>query len=153
MIPISILKAYFDALAPRVQATKAILVRNETELAQKIKQITAGELFLVVVVPSSDTSAMDNDNILEKEQVIVYAVKKVSHRDQDDTDMLADMLATQVCITAVKTMLYADAENHSAAYHQYIKRIDFNRMHTDPEYNYFECDGYSLSFVLTSPGF
>jgi hypothetical protein len=34
-----------------------------------------------------------------------------------------------------------------------IKRVDFSRMHTDPEYKYFECDGYSISFELTTPGF
>lgn len=150
---ISDYKAYWAAMATRVNATQSVLVRTEPEMAQKIKNIDAGELFLVAVVPSSDTSARDIDNILEKEMIIVYALMKVSHKEQDDTDMLNDMGIAQECITAVKTYLKEDFENHEAFLHQYIKRIDFSRMHTDPEYQYMGCDGYSLSFELTSPGF
>lgn len=153
MIKVNLLKSYFDAMAPRVLATKTILVRNETELAQKIKNITAGEIFLVVVIPSSDTTSRNPDNILEKETIILYAVKKVSHKDQDDTDVINDMIQAQECITAVKDALLEDAGDCDALMHEYLSRLDFNSMHTDPEYNYLECDGYSLSFVLTSPGF
>ena len=153
MIKINLLKSYFDAMAPRVLATKTILVRNETELAQKIKDFANGELFLVVVIPSSDTTARNPDNILEKETIILYAIKKVSHKDQNDTDVISDMIQTQECITAVKDALLDDAGDCDALMHEYISRLDFNSMHTDPEYNYLECDGYSLSFVLTSPGF
>ena len=153
MIKIRIFKSLWDSMAVRVDATKAILVRDETELAQKIKGIDSGELFLVVVIPSSDTSARDNDNILEKETVIVYCVMKVSHSNQDDADVLDCMEITQDCITALKNCLLEDAENCDSEYHTFIKRIDFNRLHTDPEYNYLGCDGYSLSLVFTSPGF
>ena len=153
MIKVNLLKSYFDAMAPRVLATKTILVRSEPELAQKIKNITAGELFLVVVIPSSDTTARNHDNILEKETVILYALKKVARRNQDDADVISDMIQTQECITAVKDALLDDAGDCDALMHEYISRLDFNSMHTDPEYNYLECDGYSLSFVLTSPGF
>jgi len=153
MIKINLLKSYFDALAPRVQATQCIFVRNETELAQKIKSIAGGELFLVVVIPSSDTTARNHDNILEKETIILYALKKVAHRNQDDNDVITDMIQTQDCITAVKDALLDDAGDCDAFMHEYINRIGFNSLHTDPEYNYLECDGYSLSFVLTSPGF
>lgn len=153
MIKVNLLKSYFDAMAPRVLATKTILVRNETELAQKIKDFANSELFLVVVIPSSDTTARNTDNILEKETIILYAVKKVSHKDQDDTDVISDMIQAQDCITAVKDALLDDAGDCDVPMHEYISRLDFNSMHTDPEYNYLGCDGYSLSFVLTSPGF
>jgi len=153
MIKISVLKAYFDSMANRIQATKSILVRNETELAQKIKQVTAGELFLVVVIPSSDTRERDKDNILEEETLILYTVMKVDRANQIDADIVTGMELTQDCITALKSQLYADATNSNATYHRFIERIDFNRMHTDPEYNYLGCDGYSLSFILTSTGF
>ena len=153
MIKVNLLKSYFDAMAPRVLATKTILVRNETELAQKIKDFANGELFLVVVIPSSDTTARNSDNILEKETIILYAIKKVSHKDQDDADVISDMIQTQECITAVKDALLEDAGDCDALMHEQLSRLDFNSMHTDPEYNYLGCDGYSLSFVITSPGF
>lgn len=153
MMKISDFNTYWDAMATRVNATKCILVRTEPEMAQKIKNIDANELFLVAVVPSSDTQSRDIDNIMEKEMVIVYALMKVSHKEQNDADMVNDMGISQECITAIKTSLMEDSENHEAFLHQYIKRIDFSRMHTDPEYNYMECDGYSLSFELISPSF
>lgn len=153
MIKIKDFKAYWDAMATRTGASKCVLVRTEAEMAQKIKGIVAGELFLVVVIPSSDTVSRDNDNIMEKETVIVYAIKKVSRKDQTDSIVLDEMEQTQNCISMIKYFLHSDAETHDAAYHALIKYIDFNRLHTDPEYNYFECDGYSLSFALTTPGF
>ena len=153
MIRIKDFKAYWDAMSTRIGASRCILVRTETELAQKIKAISAGELFLIAVIPSSDTVARDNDNIEEKETVIVYALKKISRKDQTDAIMLDEMEQTQNCISNVKYNLFSDAETHDAPYHALIKYIDFNRLHTDPEYNYFECDGYSLSFALTTPGF
>lgn len=140
-------------MAARVGATRCILVRNETELAQKIKSMVNRELFLVAVIPSSDTTARNDDNILEKEMVILYALKKVSHKEQNDEDVINDMELTQDCITDIKTNLLSDAQDDDADYHHIIKRVDFSRMHTDPEYNYFECDGYSVSLELTTPGF
>jgi len=140
-------------MCSRVSATQCILVRDETELSKKIKSINNKELFLVVVIPSSDTAMVNYDNILEKETIIVYVLKKVSHKDQNDTDVLNDMIQAQECITAIKNALHADANNCDAYLHDHISRIDFNRLHTDPEYNYLESDGYSLSFVLTTPGF
>ncbi len=153
MMRIDLFKAYWDAMAIRVEASRAMLVRDESELAQKIKQVEGAELILVTVIPSADSAAMNTDNILEREMVIVYALKKVSHRDQDDADILADMLQTQECITRVKQNLLADAIDCDADYHEYISRVDFGKIHTDPEYNYLGCDGYSISFQLNSPGF
>lgn len=153
MIKIKDFKAYWDAMATRTGASKCVLVRTESEMAQKIKGIVANELFMVVVIPSSDTVSRDNDNIMEKETVIVYALKKVSRKDQTDISMLDDQEQTQNCISTIKYLLLSDAETHDADYHALIKYIDFNRLHTDPEYNYLECDGYSISFALTTTGF
>ena len=153
MIKVNLLKSYWDAMAARVGAAQTINVRTEGELAQKIKSIKAGDLFLVAVFPSADSSARNFDNILETELIIVYALKKVSRRDQKDEDIIADMLETQLCITAVKNCMLADATNCDAYMHEYLSRVDFNKIHTDPEYRYLECDGYSISFPISSTGF
>lgn len=153
MMRIQIFKSYWDEMANKVFATQAFLVRSESELAQKIKDVEAGILFLVVVVPSSDTSALNAENIIEKETVVVYAMQKVDRANQNDADMLNSMVYTQDCITNIKSNIYNDATNCNSNYHQYMSRIDFNRLRTDPEYNYFGCDGYSLSLTITSPGF
>lgn len=153
MIRIDKLNLYWKRMSNRVAATQAILVRDESELAQKIKNIINGEMFLVVVIPSSDTRARNSDNIQELELVIVYALKKVAHKDQNDTDVINDMIQTQECITKIKGFLLDDSTNCDAIDHDMISKIDFNKIHTDPEYNYLGCDGYSISLQLTTDGF
>lgn len=153
MISITLYKQLWDAVAQAIGANQAILVRTEGEFAQKIKSIDDGVLLLIVVVPSSDTDARNLDNIIENETIIVYVVKKVNHKDQDDADMVADMVQTQNAVTAVKDYLYDHATDCDATFHKILKRIDFNQMRTDPEYNYMGTDGYSVSVPLTTPGF
>lgn len=153
MISVALYKQLWDAVALSIGASEAILVRTEGELAQKIKSIEHANLLLIAVIPSSDTTARNNDNILENETIIVYCVKKVSHKDQDDTDMMTDMVETQNAVTAVKDYLHDHATDCDATFHNILKKMDFNQMRTDPEYRYFECDGYSLSVPLTTNGF
>jgi hypothetical protein len=31
-----------------------------------------------------------------------------------------------------------------------MRRLDLNKLHTEPEYNYLGCTGWSLSFLLKS---
>ncbi len=36
---------------------------------------------------------------------------------------------------------------------QLMSRLDLNRMHIDPEYNYYGCNGWSLSFNLQTASY
>lgn len=154
MTDIKIYRDYWLSVKARITSIKhVILVRTEAELKVKVAKIPNDEIFLVLVVPSSDTSAPDFDNIREKETAIVYALKKVARSNQTEVSEVDDMQQMQQLIRSIKDMMLADAENCANAYHDLVKEIDFSRMHTDPEFNFLESDGYSISFVLTTQGF
>lgn len=153
MIPIDEYRGYWAKMVARVNAKVAILVRDESEFSQYVKNLPPGETYLIAVIPSTDSDARNTDAILEKETVVVYAVRKVDRTNQTELDIMDTMKVTQLAIKNIKTMLLWDATNCSAEYHEMMKRIAFGSFHTDPEYNYFGMDGYSLSFEITTPGF
>ena len=133
--------------------TRVILVRSEDELRDKIATIKTKEPFLVVVIPSSDTDSPDHDNIRERETCIIYLLIKVSRQNQTEKDIEADQIFTQVKISALKSFMLADAQDGTHPHIEMLRQIEFSSMHTDPEYNYLGCDGYSLSFTLITKGF
>ena len=154
MINISLYKEFWLDVKSRIQGiSRVILVRTEEELRDKIKAIGNKELFLVVVVPSSDTTSRDHDNIRERETCIIYVLVKVARANQTEEGSVSDMILTQDNISAIKHLMLVDSDNHTSTYHSILEEIDFSSMHTDPEYQYLECDGYSISFTLTTKGF
>jgi len=158
MIAIRIYKAYWESIATRILAAlnytiTPLFVRTELELTKKIKEIADQDHIMVVVIPSSDTTSVNYDNIKEKETGIVYALKKTHRGNENDEDALTTMDETQQIITKIKELMLDDAQDCDAEYHQLMKDLDFNRMHTDPEYEFLGCDGYSVSFIIQTNGF
>lgn len=154
MTDIKLYRDYWLTIKARILGIRSVLlVRTEAEMKSKVGLLAPEEIFMVIVVPSADTSAPDFDNIHEKETAIVYAMKKVARVNQTDESAVDDMQVMQQVIRSIKQLMLADAENHGSPFHRLLKEIDFSRMHTDPEYNFLESDGYSISFVLTTKGF
>lgn len=154
MIHIRTYQAYWLAMATRISnLSRVIFVRSEDELAAKIKDVADGEQVLIAVIPSAETFAGDYDNIREKESGFVYSLIKVSRNNMNDDDEVTAMESTQNTIEAIKRTMLSDAANCESQYHSLMKNMDFNRMRTDPEYNFLGCDGYSLSFQFVGNGF
>lgn len=154
MIGIANYRKYWVEMGDRLgDIDVTLFARTEEELARKIKDIEDGALILVAVVPSADTIALDLDAISEIETGIIYSLVKVSRNNQDMLDEVNAMEKSQLQINGIKKMLLWDATHCESEWHQLISRINFNKMHTDPEYNVYGCDGYSLSFQLFTPGF
>lgn len=154
MIGIAKYRKYWVEMGDRLgDFDVTLFARTEEELARKIKDVEDGALILVAVVPSSDTIALDLDAISEIETGIIYSLVKVSRNNQDMWDEVNAMEKSQLQINGIKNMLMWDATHCESEWHQMISRINFNKMHTDPEYNVYGCDGYSLSFQLFTPGF
>ena len=154
MIRISDYRDYWVNVMERLPIIKRVVfARTEDELRDRIKKIANKEVFLVSVIPSADVFSPDHDNIRERETCIVYILIKVARSNQTESDVITDMQVTQDTITQLKRHLLADSENHDFQYHQFLKEIDFAGMHTDPEFNYLECDGYSISFKLITNNF
>lgn len=153
MMPIDDFRAFWVIMATRISINRAYLVRDESELSLYIKTVESLEIFMIVVIPSADSNASNADNILEQETVVVYVMRKCDRSNENDASAIDTMMVTQNAISAIKRLLLSDSNTESSPFHDMTKRIDFGKFHTDPEYNYFGCDGYSLSFPVITPGF
>ena len=124
--------------------------RSEAELSKIVKDIS--DFNLIGIIPSSDTDEHSFNNITETDTVVLYVLKPVGDGDRDLEDTTDQEIAQDI-IAGIKERLYYIAEHCEHALHQTIMELNFGSMHTDPEYNYMGCDGYSLSFTLKTNWF
>lgn len=155
MTDVNFLSTYYTSVRDRLitagfAVDKLFLVRSESELSGDIKNLPAGEFFMAVVIPGSDTRAMNIDNVKEHENWLVYALEKRDIKDETHPLRITNTANQQAVITAIKNMLRADMESRVIPCNI---RPDLNSMHTDPEYRYMGCDGYSVSFKVESDDF
>ncbi len=154
MVRIREFNDYFKGMLVKVPALKSfLLVASESDLANKIRNLSDGDFpLLIVLIPSADSIALDPDNVTEASTCLLYVVRKLIPDASDDVSFLNLMEDTQNIFTAVKLQLATDKANHDTSPH-FMHRMDLNRMHSDPEYNYLGCVGWSLSFNLFNLGF
>lgn len=155
MTDILFIDNYFKSVITRLKNMKLtidkyFLVRSEPELAADIKQLTANEFFLAILIPSSDTKEWNLDNIKENEGWLIYALEKSDRKAITQETRLSSVALQQRIITIIKQMLRADVENRTIPCNI---RPDFDSMHTDPEGNFHGCEGYSVSFRVESNDF
>jgi hypothetical protein len=155
MIPVRKYKALWDFIASQVTAIKTVfMVDDETELAVKIKEVEDKRIILVVVTPSSDLNAADEDNFGDIDSCIIYVIMKIDIRNESDDDSMDERELTQNTMTAVRSLMFdlegkcdgSDASN-------IMKQIVRGKQHIDRERNYLGCNGYSLSFGVKTNGF
>jgi len=152
MIRIRTYKTYFDSIKTRITNIDTVfIVSHQDQLANKIREVAAGEIILIVIVPSADTNAADVNNIMENNTGIIYLLKKIDITNMTDDLFVDEMEETQDIMTAIKTMMTDDASDHQA--NHFMHYFEPNGMHTDPEYNYLGCNGWSLSFNIVNKGF
>ena len=153
MIKIRDLKNYFDSCNSRIDAiTKVCMVSTENQLVKKIDDFEETDIVLLVIIPSSDTKGKDVDNIVESETIIMFVIGKIDPSSEDDEDFIDNMEIFQNAVTDLKKLMIADKQDTESGCHL-MKGLDLNSIHTDPEYNYLGCNGYSLSCNITSHGF
>lgn len=130
------------------------MVDDETELAGKIKEVDDRSIILVVVTPSSDINAANEDNFGDIDSCIIYVIMKIDLRGESDDDIMNERELTQNTMTAVRTFMFdleemCDGSDAS----QIMKQIIRGKQHVDRERNYLGCNGYSLSFSIKTNGF
>jgi hypothetical protein len=152
MVPINSYDSFWKHIAQIVGITQVLLVSDEAELANCIKEVADQATILVAVIPPSDTDARDNDNLLEADPCVIFVVQKIDPKDYTYEQMLKARSDTQALMTSVKLQMKAHAldYDHNDAGTLIMRRLDLNKMHTEPEYNYLGCTGWSLSFLLKS---
>jgi hypothetical protein len=155
MTNITFIKTYFDAVVTRLAADgfnvkKLMLVRSETELVLDIKNIPAGEFFISVVIPSSDTKSMTIDNVKEVEPWLIYLLEKTDKKSITQETRVTSVALQQQILSKIKTYIRSDIFERTFPCNI---RPDINSMHSDPEDNFVGCEGYSLSFKVESDDF
>jgi len=148
MIQVKTFNTFWQYMKDQVTGvSKAKTVADESELTKYIKEIADKEVFLIAVIPSSDTDFVNLDNKKEDDNCVVYILKKSNVSDMTDADLLNDRSDTQDMITILKKKLFdmsCDCESQDPNIK--LTRTLVPSFHTDPEYNYLGCNGWSISF-------
>jgi len=155
MTDIHFINNYYTALIASLASAgfnikKLLLVRSESELVLDVKDIPAGEFFMAVVIPSSDTKAENIDNIKEMEPWLIYLLEKTDRKAITQATRLTSVAKQQQILRRIKEFMRADMYDGTIPCKI---RPDLNSMHTDPEENFIGCEGYSLSFKVVSDDF
>lgn len=136
------------------EISEVFIVANESQLSDKIKSITKSQIFLVVIVPSADINAESVDDIKKNNSCLLYVLKFYNSKDKTSTDFENAMEETQDVLVAIEDKMTDDVNTAAHGNCPHIMHyFDPNNMHEDPEYNFLGCNGWSLSFNLTTPGF
>ena len=154
MITVAEYRGFWLGVQGLLGINKVFMVRTIEELQKKLRdQIGVDETVLAVVVPSSDTEGRNNFALFEKYTCVVYALRKVDIRNDDEQSMLDTMDLTENIAIKIKVELIIQATVCESDWHHIFKEMDVNQgIHTDPEWDVMGtgCEGYSVSFMLKS---
>ena len=154
MIAIRRYKTLWDYIVSQVQyIEKVFYVDDESELSKKISEVENRCIFLVVVTPSSDLVATDDDNYADIDTCVIYLLMKVDPRDQTDEDLMDERALTQSLMFKIRNwMITLAGREDGSDLAQLMRQVIRGKQHIDRERNYLGCNGYSLSFSLKTNG-
>lgn len=146
MVRTSDYRAYFEAmkvLDARITIVKPVI--KEDHLAGIIKKIKSTDIILTCVIPSADTNALDGDNYGDLNSGLIYILKKADRTGDIDSKVWERIDLLQEIMEGVKNKMLFDNAN-CEDYPNMMSLLELNSLHTDPEYDFLGCDGWSLSF-------
>lgn len=150
MILLSNIKSYWDLMAQRIEGIDYVfLFTKEQDLLKKIKGIAINKIAVIVLVPSYDSIAPDADNIHEGATHLLYVTKRVNRKDDDEIAVLSAMDDCQRLLIGIRTLMSYDRRNCNSI----MRHVDFNQIHTDPEYDYDGLYGWSMSYRMDDQNF
>jgi len=155
MVPVRAYKTYFLTYLQRdPRITRVDFVIKESHLAKIIKEVKATDIMLAVVIPSADATAFDEDNLGDNNSGLIYVLKPAGRSTDTDSKMIDRIETTQLVIENIKALMLVDKTHHELGFcPNFMTELDINSMHTDPEYDFLGCDGWSLSFNFKTNGF
>jgi len=156
MIPLKIYKGLWDAIAEKVGTFNNVFcVSDESEMQDRIDQLSDQEYLLVAVIPSSNMTALDLDTVSEIDNCVLYVLQKTDPSTMTPDEILDQRSHLQWLMTEIKfmmLMLAGDTVNYND-FTLLMKKLTDGKIHTDPEYNYLGCTGWSISFDIKSNEF
>ncbi|MCX6272207.1 MAG: hypothetical protein NTU44_13505 [Bacteroidetes bacterium] len=154
MIPIRVLNDYFDGMLQKQPGFHSfLLVTTEADLGYRVKDLSEEQFpVLIVVVPGTDTIALGADNVITASTCLLYVMQKTDVTNLTQEEFLDTMATCQELLVDLIEQMVMDKFDRNG-HCTLMTHLDVNRMHIDPEYNYYGCNGWSLSFTLQTPGF
>ena len=146
MIPIQDLKEFALHIQNLIELEKVFLVSREEQLQKFIKEIESDKAFGVLVIPASKGEGGNPDNYSESNTLLIYLLQKVNDKNTDHDSYLNILAALQDKLELVKTDFINAIDNCDHAQFILLKKLDVKSTHTDPEFNYMGCHGWSFSF-------
>ena len=154
MVPVRDYKSLWEFIKtddPRID--HLFMVDDETELSNKIEEVSDGDIILVAVYPASDSQALDEDNLFDVDTCVIYVLQKIEQRNINDDDLMDERALTQQILTHVRETMTTLMFNHvNNTNHRIMKQVIRGKQHIDRERNYLGCNGWSLSFSLKTNG-
>lgn len=149
MTPITALENYYQGLIGTIDGLVAsTMVFTQDNLADTIRNQKDWPL-LVGVVPSSRTSAENEDNVKDPHENLVFVIQKIDPGKLKPSQMIDIMAYLQRITEDIKKHMIAGLHEHSPGH--IMHWLDPDGMVMEPEYNYLGCYGWSLSFTLKPP--
>lgn len=156
MIPISKYKAFWEYVITVVAGIdKVHIFMDENQLADIIRDVEAGKVNLVAVIPSTDMLATSNDDYEEVSSCYVFLLKKSNPGDLTHAEFLIEMDEMMAIMKLVKQKLIDFSADYDHCSNEHIKlmhRLILATIHTDPEYNLMGCNGWGIFFKLKTTG-
>ena len=147
MINITQLKQLAQRIIDNTDAVHYEWITTESELSKKMHKLSASQFpLLVVVTPSYDAKATDEDNAWDINHLLFFVLKRDQFQGANETNNAADMDQTLAIIKDIKNHLkngFPDFQDCTL-----MNGIDPGSFHVDPEYNFLGCNGWSISFQI-----
>lgn len=147
MISITQLKQLADRIVNTTDVNHFEWVFDENHLSKKLRNLDASQFpLLVVVAPSFDEAAGNEDNSRDINQMLFFILKRGLAQGSKEPDIVSDIDQCLQIVVNIKSFLlngFPDYQDCTLA-----SGIVPGSFHIDPEYNYLGCNGYSIVFQI-----
>lgn len=155
MVPVDVYDNLWAYFCRRIQWINRYFVVAEPDEMQHIaSDLSDGEVVLMAVIPSADVEAFSSDDLEEIDTCWVFILKKADLSTMSREELTEHRRLTQIIITAVKNEIIRLSSDYdvNTAYTRLLRGLVIGKMHTDPEYNFLGCNGWSISFQIKTKG-
>lgn len=122
-------------------------IMDESHFDDKLKNISTDKYpAMFIVVPSVDGDGQSVDNLLDKNNMLIYFLTS-RNKLLAEKSLIDSMSTTKKIIEKFKYEICKASDDCDHPLH-HIFHNWIPKYHIDPEYNYNEKDGYSISFTL-----
>jgi len=148
MLKIRTYRDYWNKFRDSIDELEAItLVHSEGQLSKKISSLRNKRFILAVVMPSADIESRDPDSLKYSYEGIIYILAPTVNSELNEDTFIDNFDKTgDITQEIIETL-----NNDCCSGCHIFNELDFGSIKIDPEVNFMQCDGYSVSFRFKYP--